>query len=1437
MAPYPPPPPPPTLGIFQGIGLVPELPSLVGNYFLTNSGGLTVWEPVSGGVLPDMSGHAGAYLTTNGVVASWSVLPPIATNNIHDVRRYGAVPNDPTNDVAQAFYAALQAWSLNSSLGPNTDGTNRGGIYFPEGVYYSSLPLCPFTNCNMFGDSPELSIISTGDTAVGHVQAFAGTMVYGTVPYSIRDPGDPSNLPQFVASPVTGGGQALVIPAPKANTSLNYFPLSDAWCWNWWLGQTMTTTSFGLQFWFKVTATPAAGIFTGIIGSAGPNIGGGNAPGTNGFDVAWGVYAECTDGVHFHFKAYLTTASGWVNVFEVPNTGIIASITSTDTNPNTWHHFELAYDGAHFDFYLDGVNQGHVSATGPVLKNGWECVSIGGQGPEFLNPPANGCVGAMASLRLSNIPRHTGTGSFTPPTAQYAWDSNTYALYNWDMALPTVTPPGGYQFTLPFLPGQVVMSTDGFAPSTGPITHYIRIDGVIGAYDSRYHDFALSPRGLASGLIVYRGERSKIQRVWVNKATQFGLRFATDTSFYCYMEDCYVGAVMGVGFSGSMDARKLNGIACGIGLHLLAGVIDTFEYQPVYTNFLTALIGGSGGGVFELMTVRGINPDAEGWTFTRQLASGAVIGGGNAKLFEYNLWDGTSSSCPPLVYLGQPSNYPSSTTHINDTFIPMSVVPGRPAPPPAIIKFIGGAAPTNKVQLINCTVADNNSPKLPLSSPDSGWVTTLTGFGTTNQSGISTGAIAANNLSGTFTILHGFTRGAVNFSTPEVNGDYELAITPKSYEGSAPAAGSTRVKSYTTGTSGFAVFVEVDPGGTCQLTFSWVLIRSGYAPLYHSYLPTIPSSIANPIAGTGSNVIAVGVTFVPPPGQQFTPNALVAYETLVEAGGTVGASDWWEISALTDSFQRFEFSNLDTDIFSAYVANGRLLGLLSPGAHNLALYYDGGQFYLFTDGTINTALGNGNRVTAGLPAATIYIGQRFDASQALASGTLRNLKVGRRVDSVLSDDSDIGPGEQAQALFFGDEWTTGIGTSGGAGGFGCQVAANRYGTTYYHMAWINSGRLLAGPPHDFNQGLVVDMWNPWAGASTAPTFTGACILAGFHDIFDKSETGANVFAALKSVLEGSKAYAIWNAPTSGTSPLDMRAFAYCGMPFSGPSATYSINGRSFLVNFNVDSNIMVNDLIAQMVADGPTNTLCFGTNYIDGNSNRHAMKLTIRQPGSAGNAIVLTSNQAGGAGWYGNQSGLAVFGSPVTCFGGQDTTCVINEIIFAGTFDTNTNTTINNLIALIAADPTIGPLVNCTNLGGTQMKIEAASAGWAGNNIRVTGNGLNVPGGAAFSAGFPTLIFGANGAITSGIPSIVLCTVPPGGTYVNYSAGKETQRQALNTLIRAYVGAGVTIADVDATVRDGGTPQNLLPAYDTGSGYLNATGQTALYGLINPLLP
>lgn len=1465
------------LSEFQGIGLLPQLtaipsptPSDAGD-FLHTDGFVVTWEPISGllpdqaghagqilttdgaaaswapigDTLPDQTGHSGAYLTTDGVDPSWSLVPPIATNNVHDVRLYGAVANDPTNDLSIAYYNAMEAWTQQSALWPLITETGIfGGIYIPEGNWYTSRPLCQFTGCQMYGDGPELTIISPGigtPSTPGNVQGFAGPVIYVSAPWTPTTlPFSTTNFPKYSTPLVGGVGKSLRIPSNTDTTfdnSLLQLYLHDSYPWSVMFGNDFRTTVFSLQFWVRLDVTPINGLYLGIIGSRGPNLYDVNFTLDGAADLAFGVY--CTsDGVDLFLRAYLTTNPAWTNIINTVVSGTLHKITSTAVTAATPVHVEIDYNGSFFDFYVNGVNQGHVAATGPVIRAPWEAVAIGGQGAEGLDvsPTVAPCQGAIDSIRLSRIARHTGTGSFTPPVAKYTWDSDTFALYNWDQSQPSITPTGGPLWTLPFVAGQIVaaVAPGSFAQPGlgGPCPHYIRFSGGTIPDGNYMHDFAITCMQGCSGIITFAAPRTIIERVWINMPSMYGIRIGTAVSFFTKLRDIYVAWAPNTGVQYFGNARNIQAVGCAIGVHVVGGgVLDDFNNMSQFNTFCM-LYCGPGSGAFEPLLIQNCANDAEVYSFTRQKAVAVFTGAFSTLQLTNNAWSTGAASSPPLLFF-EGGSLSGQITSDYDIFL-------SGTGPASVAEWYG--TPQATLMLRNPTIIDANIPPKPLSS-QGGWITQFDGKGITNQTGLSTSDIKAKNLSGTFTIQFGYTSGGPRFLDQEADGNYDVVITPKGYLGSAPAAGSTTITGYTTGPDGFVATVGVDPGGTCTLIFSWFLIRAQPPPLYFSYLPTIPSSITNPLLGLPTNQPwAVGVTLVPAVGNVFTVDTTRTQETVIEMGTTVLVAPWWEISIVAfGAYPQGDMGTIAGGADSFVAADGQLRGLMNPGAHNFILYYTGtsGNYYIDGEkfpGFILPSAHPGTQLTP------LHIGEQWDASNPLTVATLRNLKIDYLPSRVISNDNDIGPAAMAQAAFLGDDWTMGNADNSGNGGYASQIAQNRYGTTYYWMAAIYGAELLGSPQTTGSYGLLENIWKPWAGAITAPTLTGLNIMAGYWDILigptGTGDTAAHVWAGLLAVLEGSAASATWIAPTSNSSPTQQRAFGNFIPPTSG-TATCVVNGTSFLCTVVPgDYNTTCSNLIALVVADGPTNALVScAVQPRSPDVPDFYVQFTARTPGTVGNAITGSTNGNAGAFWYGDIGGIDGTALAVNFLRGADTTCIINGVSFPGNFDTNAATTVANLQALIAANGTINALVT-TSLVSGNMLVAARTNGAAGNNIRATGNGINVPGGIAWSGRHNNATFagGSNGAV-DGIATIVLCTVPPFGTTVQYTAGKETQRNSLNTLISAYVHAGVTIADVSVLLRDAGAHQNLDPTFDTGTGTLNAAGHTALYGLIEPLLP
>ena len=155
-------------------------------------------------------------------------------------------------------------------------------------------------------------------------------------------------------------------------------------------------------------------------------------------DQAIGIWlisnAQATE---LRFKAVLSTQPAWVpGSFSMQAHGTYEEIISSVVSNNTRYDLEIDYDGAHFDFYVNGVNQGHVAMTGPICKAPWEGMAIGSYaGPElgvFNLTVYHSCPGLLGSVELANTNQHSGTGSFTPTPGPYTQTANTLWISNWD---------------------------------------------------------------------------------------------------------------------------------------------------------------------------------------------------------------------------------------------------------------------------------------------------------------------------------------------------------------------------------------------------------------------------------------------------------------------------------------------------------------------------------------------------------------------------------------------------------------------------------------------------------------------------------------------------------------------------------------------------------------------------------------------------------------------------------------------------------------------------------------------------------------------------------------------------------------------------------------------------------------------------------------------
>lgn len=92
---------------------------------------------------------------------------------------------------------------------------------------------------------------------------------------------------------------------------------------------------------------------------------------------------------------------------------VVSIIGSATINAGTWYHVAVTRSGSTFRLYVDGVHQG-VASSAATLKSSTQPLQIGDDGGGFWFP------GWLDDIRITKgVARYTGSGSFTPPAAQF----------------------------------------------------------------------------------------------------------------------------------------------------------------------------------------------------------------------------------------------------------------------------------------------------------------------------------------------------------------------------------------------------------------------------------------------------------------------------------------------------------------------------------------------------------------------------------------------------------------------------------------------------------------------------------------------------------------------------------------------------------------------------------------------------------------------------------------------------------------------------------------------------------------------------------------------------------------------------------------------------------------------------------------------------------
>lgn len=107
------------------------------------------------------------------------------------------------------------------------------------------------------------------------------------------------------------------------------------------------------------------------------------------------------------------------------------SITGKGVPLNTWTHVAWAYDGAHIRYFVNGVLNNTVSATGSIQSTLSEDFLLGFAPQTWGEGAPSGAMmtGTVGPIRVSKTARYTS--AFTAPTS-FSLDSNTILLHNFD---------------------------------------------------------------------------------------------------------------------------------------------------------------------------------------------------------------------------------------------------------------------------------------------------------------------------------------------------------------------------------------------------------------------------------------------------------------------------------------------------------------------------------------------------------------------------------------------------------------------------------------------------------------------------------------------------------------------------------------------------------------------------------------------------------------------------------------------------------------------------------------------------------------------------------------------------------------------------------------------------------------------------------------------
>jgi hypothetical protein len=1388
------------------------IPPLVAGDVLSNDGTNLLWVPQSGGggggvdiIGPPAAALAyGAEITGAGAVLQLGIAdvanPGMVVPNAqqafsglktnaddfagkNDIRTYGAVNGGTliANDAAAVLNAML------------ADGLDQADI--PPGVFLCGQPILVSSPFQYNGRGSRVSTlkISTTPPDGTHIPAFAGILLFPT--------GGGLYTPGYGASLIAGTTQSLNVWSgathQNAGTTLylhaagvwsNLSGLS-AWCGQGWINVTSVDGGIGTVMQSAGWLTSGASFNTGAFK----------------FDVMDG-------GAGPYLAGQLTTSTG-VHTWTTAANSIVYGTTA---------HVEWDYNGAFLDVYINGVNVVHSAVTGAIVQQPWEAVNIGAEltlGPQSGQIIYNAANCQLGGWRFSNIVRHTGTGSFTPPTSAYAWDANTLALWNLDQGNPTFEP---WVILQAQCPGSVLPMKHYAHQLTGNFTQ-----GPIGI-----SGLQLDCSSMGMGLISSGAPFSTPDDVLVVNPNKVGIGVYGGESYAWRSGPLMsISCLNGVGidlWSATGACHSIMDQYSAIGCSVTGMTIGAIVIQPS-GNVIVPVRFTSGGGALESLEISGLTIDFE--LLVQNCLAGIVLDNtiSNIKVKTSNVtafaFRGTTLPC--VLCDGSPLS-----AIFENCFFDQDALPNR-----QIFKKT-----TAEAKQFVGPITVKNSQLGPIGngpwSLSPNFVVQDQATQRNNIVGLSTSDELANNISGTFNLLDPFTSAQVRFLNEEPDGNYQVICFPQVSNGGTPAVNSLIPTSFTTSKEGFTVNFKVAPGSGIQNTYVYFLLRTYGPPLAFEYTPGA-GSFTNPLAGQTGDW-AAGVTIKPASGNVFIYDSAYTTTTILESGTTPG-TNFWEFALINGGAGGggglTAGANAVGLALDSYIADGQLVGVMNPGTHNMALYSESGQLSLYLDGTTRLVGTSGPLTQASL----IYTAQRWNGSQPLSGvATLRNVKIATRLDQVITTEADSGPGTQAQAAFFGDDFTLGYVTT--TGGFASQLAENRYGTTYYWLAAAYELQVTNNTTTG-TIGLKDTFWAPWGSGQT--DFAAIFVMCGIYDLLNAGTPGAppvgsaaaDIWAVLETIFIGGPSTATWAPPT-----LNTHAWAGYVAPTSG-TATCVIDGISFACPFTTDSQTTIANLIT-LVSANATITSLVTLASITQSPGDYFMAITAIAPGASGNGISVSTDGANGARWYTGPFNVG------TTYGGADTTITINGITLVTNFTTNATNTVNAAIAAIAGNGTLNALVTGSLVAG-QMLLTANNPGLAGNAITIECTSPEDPfsGDQTLSfwvtpplvSGVPgTMVGGYNGSIQTSIPAY-LCNIPPFGNDSQYTAPKDAQRTSLNATIASFCSAHpglMTLVDIDGTVRDPAAHQNILASYLAADNlHLNNAGHAAVYSLITAFLP